>query len=179
MNRDNLNAENKFIFSAEDSEDAKSVCNFANKSSLELPVNAFSNFEKDATNAETPTKVARYEDGTEIVDELRAVSSQAAYTLAQGQEPNISCSIGIQDGHGGKELHLILGGVPMIDHTSVRFFLRKRTVTTKSAGHELVQDPNLSSCWMANCGLYVLKLKLESTEEDENELFSAPVSTIL
>ncbi|KAK3257365.1 hypothetical protein CYMTET_24436 [Cymbomonas tetramitiformis] len=108
MNRDNLNAENKFIFSAEDSEDAKSVCNFANKSSLELPVNAFSNFEKDgplgikrfssvqcspvkrrsplqdATNAETPTKVARYEDGTEIVDELRAVSSQAAYTLAQG-----------------------------------------------------------------------------------------------
>ncbi|KAK3251658.1 hypothetical protein CYMTET_39009 [Cymbomonas tetramitiformis] len=159
MNRDNLNAENKFIFSAEDSEDAKSVCNFANKSSRELPVNAFSNFEKDgplgikrfssvqcspvkrrsplqdATNAnETPTKVARYEDITEIVDELHAVSSQAAYTLAQGQESNISCSIGIQDGNGGKELHVILGGVPMIDHTTVRFVLRKRTVTTKSAG---------------------------------------------
>ncbi|KAK3248647.1 hypothetical protein CYMTET_41892 [Cymbomonas tetramitiformis] len=154
-----MNFQNIFSLVAEESEDAKTVCEFANKQCITIPVNAFSDFEKDgplgikkfasiqcspvkrraslqdATNVPVePVKLARYEDGTEIEDEIEAVAAQGAYVLAQGQEPTISCSIGVHDGDNGKELHLVLGGAPMIDHTTVKFFIRKKTVNTKNFG---------------------------------------------
>ncbi|KAK3263125.1 hypothetical protein CYMTET_28052 [Cymbomonas tetramitiformis] len=104
-----MNSQNIFCLVAVESEDAKTVCEFANKQCITIPVNAFSDFEKDgplgikkfasiqcspvkrrapledATNVPAePVKLARYEDGTEIEDDLEAVAAQGKKLLQAG-----------------------------------------------------------------------------------------------